>query len=392
MKELSVEALIKAVLARNPSLAEMNAAWQAASARVPQVTSLDDPTVTGWTAPGSIGSPNVNYAFRLEMAQKLPWCGKLDLRGENVQAEASAAGHDVEDLKLRLIESARNAFYEYYLVVRALAVNAEALKLLQEFRQNAETRYRNGLVPQQDVLQAEVEIGKQQERQVLLERMREVVMARINTLMHQPTGSPLPPPPEKLQVAGELPDTQALQAAALAHRPDLQALADRIAAEQASLALACKEFYPDVEVMAAYDTFWQPPQQALQGQIGLRLNLPVRKCRRYAAIAEAQARIAQRQAELARQSDQVNLQVQEAAAQVRESERVIRLYTETILRAADANVKAAQSAYTTGKIPFLSLIVAQSNVIGLRDRYYEALADYFRRRAVLERAIGGPLP
>jgi cobalt-zinc-cadmium efflux system outer membrane protein len=87
----------------------------------------------------------------------------------------------------------------------------------------------------------------------------------------------------------------------------------------------------------------------------------------------------------------VNLQVQEAHAQVRESERVVRLYTETILPAAEANVKAAQSAYVTGKIPFLSLIEAQRSVVGLRDRYYEALAEYYRRRAALERAIGGPL-
>lgn len=391
LTELSVEALIKQVLARNPSLAEMVAAWQAASARPPQVSSLDDPMLTGWTAPASIWSPHVDYAARLEVSQKYPWCGKLDLRGANAQAEASAAGHDIEELRLRLVESARSAFYEYFQVTRALSVNEEALKLLKEFRENAELRYRLGRAPQQDLLQADVEIGRQQERRLLLERMREVIIARINTLVHLPTNSPLPPPPDKLSLTGHVPNVQELQAAALSHRPDLQALADRIAAEQASLALAQKEFYPDIEVMAAYDSFWQPPQQAQQGQIGVRLNLPVRTCRRNAAVAEAHARLSQRQAELDRQRDQVNLQVQEAAAQVRESERVVLLYTNTILNAAEANVKAAQSAYATGSIPFLSLIEAERNLVGLRDRYYEALADYFRRRAALERAVGGPL-
>src|SRR5882672_330214 len=42
-EELSVDALIQQVLARNPSLEQMNAVWQAASARYPQVTSLEDP-------------------------------------------------------------------------------------------------------------------------------------------------------------------------------------------------------------------------------------------------------------------------------------------------------------------------------------------------------------
>jgi outer membrane protein TolC len=177
----------------------------------------------------------------------------------------------------------------------------------------------------------------------------------------------------------------------VAQRPDLRALADRIAAEQASLALAYKEYYPDVEVMAAYDAFWQPRERDLRPMLGVRLNLPVQKSRRHAAVAEAQARIAQRQAELERQIDQVNLQVEEAYQQVRESERAVRLYDETIHPASRENVKAATAAYTTGKIPFLSLIEAERSLIGLRDRYYETTADVFRRRAALERAVGGPL-
>lgn len=389
--ELRVEALIEAVLARNPTLAQMAAAAQAAAARYPQVTSLDDPMFGGYVGPASIGSKEVDFAYRVEVSQKLPWCGKLGLRGQNALAEASAAGHDVHDTRLQLIEATQTAFYDYYLVERALAVNEEAQRLLKEFRENAETRYRTGQAPQQDLLQADVEIGRQRERQITLERMKQVSVARINTLMHLPTGSPLPPPPKEIEQAGTLPDVRELQARAVAQRPDLKALADRIAAEQASLALAHKEFYPDFDVMAAYDAFWQRPEQDLRPQLGVRLNLPVRKERRYAAVAEAQARIAQRQAELARLTDQVNLQVEEAYQQARESERASRLYNETILPSARENVKAAITAYATGKVPFLSLIEAQRNLVGLLDRFYETSADVFRRRAALERAVGGPL-
>ena len=389
--ELQVEALIEAVLARNPTLAQMVAAWQAASARYPQVTSLDDPLFGATVGPASIGSNDVDFAYRLEVSQKIPWHGKLGLRGQNALAEASAAGHDVHDVRLQLVESARTAFFDYYLVERALAVNEEALRLLKEFRENAQARFRTGQAPQQDVLQADVEIGRQRERQLTLERVKQVAVARINTLMHLPTSSPLPPPPKEVEQAGPLPDVRELQGRAVAQRPDLRALADRIAADEASLGLAYKEFYPDFDVMAAYDAFWQRPEEDLRPQLGVRLNLPVRRNRRQAAVAEAQARIAQRQAELARQTDQVNLQVEEAYQQARESERAVRLYDETILPAARENVKAAITAYTTGKVPFLSLIEAQRNLVGLRDRYYETTADVFRRRATLERVIGGPL-
>jgi outer membrane protein TolC len=126
--------------------------------------------------------------------------------------------------------------------------------------------------------------------------------------------------------------------------------------------------------------------------IGVRMNLPVRYARRDAAVAEAKARLAQRQAELARLTDQVNFDVQQAYEQARESAQAVRLYDETILPAAQENVRAAQTAYTTGRVPFLSLVEAQRSLVGLRDRSYEAVAEYLRRRAALERAAGGPLP
>ncbi|HJT75833.1 MAG TPA: TolC family protein, partial [Gemmataceae bacterium] len=109
MTELSAEALVQQVLARNPTLAQMVAAWQAASARYPQVTSLDDPMFAATIGPGTIrpDDPAVEFAYRLEISQKLPFPGKLRLRGQNALAEASAAGHDVEDTRLQLAESAR---------------------------------------------------------------------------------------------------------------------------------------------------------------------------------------------------------------------------------------------------------------------------------------------
>jgi outer membrane protein TolC len=390
MSELSVDALIEQVLARNPSLGQMIAAWQAASARYPQVTSLEDPMFRINLAPDAIGHlGDGNLGYTLELSQKYPWPGKLRLRGENALAEASAAANEVDNVRLQLVESAKDAFYEYYLVYRAIEVNEESLRLLRDFRANAETRYKTGLVAEQDVLQADVEIGRQQERQETLKRMREVAIARIDTLLNLAPDTSLPPPPKQINVGDALPEAPALRNAALAQRPDLQALANRIRAEEAALGLAYKEYYPDLEPMVAYDTFWTDKE--LQGQIGLKLNVPVRLARRDAAVAEAQARLGQRRAELAQQVNQVNFEVQQAYARVKESERNVRLYLKTVLPAAAQNVQAAQSAYVTGKIPFLSLIEAERNVIGLRDRYYELVADYFRRLAALERAVGGPL-
>jgi outer membrane protein TolC len=392
--ELSAEALVGEVLARNPTLAQMAAAAQAAAARYPQVTSLEDPMFGATVAPAGLGSQgDGSRGYRLELSQKYPWPGKLALRGENARAEARAAGDEVEDARLQLAESARSAFADYYLAARALAVNEETLDRLREFKDAARALYRTPPkgrnVSLQEEIQADVEIGRQRERRLTLERMREVAVARINTLMHRPPDAPLPPPPDRIDAGEDLPDAAALRTLALSRRPDLQALADRVDAEQAALALAYKEYYPDVEVVAAYDGFWT--EQPLHPQVGVRVNLPVRHGRREGAVEEARARLAQRQAELARLSDQVNFEVQRLHTEVRESERTVRLYEKGVLPDAELNVKTARADYRTGLVTAASAIEAERDWLGLRDRYHEAVADYYRRRAALERAAGGPL-
>jgi len=389
--ELTEDLLVQLVVNRNPTMAQMTAAADAAAARYPQVTSLEDPMFGATFGPASIGSRDVDFAYRLEMSQRIPYSGKRALKGQNAQAEAQATRNEVEDARLTLVESAKSALGDYYLVFRALEVNRENLGLLQEFRRNAESRYRTGLVPQQDVLQADVEIGRQRERLLTLDRMARVSAARLNTLMNLLPEAPLPPPPTQLNVAGSTPEVAELRALALSRRPDLAAIANRIEAERAALGLACREYKPDFEVMVAYDAFWQRPEQDLRPMVGLRLNLPMRYARRQGAVAEAAAKLAQRQAELDRMAAQVGFEVHQAYEQVRESEKAVRLYEETILPAARENVRSAQSEYVTGKVSFLNLVEAQRNLVGLRDRGYEAFAELYRRRAALERAVGGPL-
>lgn len=391
--ELSVEALVESVLARNPTVAEKVAAWQALQARHPQQAALDDPVFSGAFGPASIGSSDVNFAYRFEISQKYPWPGKLALRGQNAAAEASVAANEVEEARLLLAESARSAFYDYYLAERGLEVNAEALRLLKEIRENAQTRFTNKLAPQQDVFQADVEIGRQQERQLTLQRTRAVAVARINTLLHQPPTTPLPAPPKKITPATKLADVAHLQSLALMNRPELRAQNERITAAIAALGLAYKDYYPDLEPFLMYDRFMgnMPAERDLALQIGVRLNLPMRRGKRVGAVSEAQAKIAQQKAELARLTDQVNFEVQQAYEQVREAEGAVQLYEKTILPAASENVKAALTAYITNKVPFVSLVQAERSQVELRERYYEKTAEVFQRRAALERAVGGVL-
>jgi outer membrane protein TolC len=390
--ELEPGPLVAEVLRRNPSLEAMTSAWQAAAERYPQVVSLEDPMLILAMGPGTFGDPTHDVAWMIEGSQKIPWHGKRQLRGQQAQAEASAARSDVDETELRLVESAKMALLDYYLVRRDLELNAEGLRLTQRFRDDADSKYRANLVTQQDILQADLELSDLRRRKFELERMDRVAAARINTLLHRPVDRALPPSPSRLPAAASEPPLAMVQEMAAERRPDLMALGAKLRAEQTAVAIAESDYYPDLDVVGRYDGFWQHADRQLAPMVGVNLNVPLDNERRRAAIREAQFRANQRRAEYEAKFDEIHGDVEAAYQQVVESRRTIELYGQTIMPVAEQNLESARANYSAGKIDFLRLIEADRQLVMLREKREESLADYHRRLAELERASGGPLP
>jgi outer membrane protein, heavy metal efflux system len=391
--ELSLDALLTAVEQRNPSLEGMVAAWQAAAQRYPQAIALDDPMLQLTLAPASIGSSEVEPAYAIQASQKLPWYGKRAARGQVATAEASAAYFDSEEVRIRLREMTQLAFLDYYLVQRNLDLNAQDVSVMHDLRATALTKYQANQVTQQDVLQADVELADLDRKRIELDRTQRIAVARINTLLRRQADAALPAAPRRLSVVQAIPPAEQLEQAALTSRPDLAALRARVDAEQASVTLACKQAYPDVEVFGRYDTFWQPSSMAdLRGQVGVSLNLPVYHGKLNAAVNEAMFRLNQRKAEYEARVLDIQFEVRTAYERLEESRQTVQLYAERMLPAATQNVAAARTNYDVGKTTFLGLAEAERQLLGLREKQEQAIAEDHRRLAELERILAGSVP
>ena len=125
--------------------------------------------------------------------------------------------------------------------------------------------------------------------------------------------------------------------------------------------------------------------------VGMDINIPIANARRSAAVQEAENRIAQRRAEYQERLDQVRYEVQSAHDRATQSGRIVHLYDEKILPAAQRSLDSALVNYTTGKLDFLRLLDAQRQFYVQREMYYRAIAEYHRRMAELERAVGEPV-
>jgi len=386
---LDEDRLVAQVVACNPSIQVMIAAWEAASLRYPQVIALDDPMLDVSVGPGSWARNDVESAYMVMASQKLPWPGKRQLRAAETAAEADAEASRIEDTQLRLAEMAKRAFYDYFAASRKLTLNSDNLRETRAFRETAEEKLRANLVAQQDVLQADVELALLERRKNELQRQIKVAAARINTLLHREALHPLPPPPETLRVDNEPPALAELRDIALQRRPDLAALSAQIRANQAALELAWKEFYPDFELYAKYDAFWQ--EHPLRSAVGVNVNVPLSKSRRCAAVREAESRLLQRRAEYNWLVDEFSNQLYANYERLLESRRTLRLFHDQIIPAAEMNVESARAGYAAGNVDFLRLIETQRQLIELREQQVETDSNCHRRLAELQRAAAIPV-
>ena len=64
------------------------------------------------TPTNGLGADN-GGGWMVQASQRVPWWGKRELRGGAASAEADAMKGDMGDVRLRLSEAARTAFYDY---------------------------------------------------------------------------------------------------------------------------------------------------------------------------------------------------------------------------------------------------------------------------------------
>lgn len=386
-ERLEREALIGAVLAENPGLEAARMALAAARERVPQATSLDDPMLAYSFGPLSIASDDVRFGQVLEARQRFPYPGTLRLRGEAARAEADAVAEEIETVRLELATAASLLYDDYYLVHRALEINAEHVRLLEDFQRIATARYAAGEAPQQDPIQAEVELAHLVHREMVLETTREVLVARINALLHREPGAPLPPPVDRLPLPPlDALDPAGLEELAVAARPELTRLDAERAAREATVELRELARYPDFEAMASYNSMWM--ETGHQWMVGVGVNLPVWRGRIEAGVAEARAEVARVESERLRLADEVRAETRIAWTRLREHHHVLIIYESRLVPSARDQVRAALAAFETGQVSFLALIEAERNQRSVELEYEETLAGLHRRRAELDRALG----
>lgn len=384
---LERDAFVRAVLEKNPSLEAARHGMRAALARVRQTGTFEDPMVDLGIAPLSIGPSRAPFGFEVGISQKLPWFGKRGLETAASEADAAAAKSDYESVKRELALTAVMLYDDYFVASRSLEINGEHVTLMHAIHTSAIAQFGAGRGSAGDALMAEVELTHMEHDAMLLTTQRDVTVAQMNELLHRPPELPLPPPPKELPLPAEPDlDTRNATAEAVARRPDIVAAEQRARAQEARAEQAEREAYPDITLSTSYSSMWEMPQH--RWMVGVGLNLPFQTGKRSGMADEARAMRSELLSEAARMTDQARTGAFVARRQLEESKHVLELFERRLLPVARQTVDATRAGFITAQNPFNAVIEAEHSLRLLELEYQMRRAEYVRRRAELDRALG----
>ena len=380
--------LIQEVLARNPELVVARQQWEAATTRITQARSLDDPTlsVTLFNVPQTFNvTQTQNSIFGL--SQNLPFPGKLALKGGVASRSAEMTEQAVRAKERELVARLKQAYYDLFLTHKAIQIHHEQVELLGQFVESTTAKFRTGKGSQADVLKAQVELSMLFQQLPVLEQRRETAEAMLNTLLDRDSTSPLgiPQEPSQIPLDNTLDDLHRL---ALNDRPELKAAELAVQRNEQARALAQRQYYPDFNV--AFQRF-----QNFQANDGfgayVAMSIPFAfwtKPKYDAGVQEAAAAVSAARAQQHTLENLTRFQVKDLLARLRATDQVATLYRTTILPQAAQSLEAARVGYRVGKTGFLDLIETQRTWRGFQLEYFKALVDRQHRLAELEQVVG----
>ncbi|MGH9454531.1 MAG: TolC family protein [Terriglobia bacterium] len=376
----------------NPRIIAARRAWQAATQVPLQVSTLPDPEVA--VQQFSVGSPrpfagftNSDFAYiGFGVSQRVPYPGKLRLRGEIAKRDAAVERDQLELVRREVIEQLKTTYFELSYVQQTLGILRRDQKLLDEVEKIAEARYRVGQGNQQDVLKAQLEETKLLPEIALLHQKMGTLEARLKQLLNRPADSS----DLTVETLTETPlpyTVDQLMALIRSGNPNVEAEQQRVRQQGLQVDLAHKDFYPDFNVQYMWQHTAEQFRDYYMLTFGVQVPIHWRRKQR--------PHLAQEVEELSRSRRSYEAQVQQSYFDVRDrylaaetAANVLTIYRQGLIPQATATFNAGLASYQTGREDFQTLLDSFRDVLNLDIEYWRTLASHETALAHLEALTG----
>ena len=382
----------------NPGIRAARAKMRSKLEQYSQVSYLDD-TLLRYNAftkqlMTAVGKPRQKEM----MAMRYPFPDGLALKGRIVTEDVRVAERDVDIATRDVVTAVRVAYYDYLFVREAIRINGEAQDLLDQMIYIAQAKLRVGIGKYHSVIMGQVELARLADSILTLEEQRELIVARLNTLLDRRADAPLgaPVPIEDADVTPSLVD---LYAAGAKDAQELQKQRLMIARMGLMIEMATRMTYPDFTLGASYfedrmklSSGTKPMPPTFQSQRTPNLANATSFATGTAYVREVEVRLSAMEEMLAGMTNMTELAIRKHHFGMDRARRSVALHRNSLLPQALQALDAASTAYQTARVDFVTLLDAERTLLRIQLGEQAALRDHRTHLAELDRALGSAAP
>lgn len=377
----NVQDLLHYAREHNPSLAAARFDVEAATQRTTPSDSLSDPVLRIEPMDVTRGG-----GTRYLLMQSVPWFGKRGLQRELSEAKLAQSNGQQAATWSELASRIKQAYATYHYTAASTRLTQQTLDLLDSLEHIVRTRYANGLVSQQEVIQVQVEQTLLRGELIALQNEHHRSHARLNALLSRPSSAPLANP----DYLRPLPSPAALDEATLleqlrARNPQLRIAEAEMQTAEKSRELSYANRYPNFTLGVAPT---QVGNRVKQWDLMLELNIPLQQSSRRAQEGENEAMLLAATARKQALLDQMQAELSEALSTLEAARRTEILLSTRLLPQAELTYQSALAGYEIGKVSFSLLIEARKQILKAKQQQLQTQTDMQMRLADIEQILG----
>jgi len=369
--------------------------WKASVHEIKQSTSLEDPQVSFKLGIDHVETRLGPQEQAYSVSQHIPFPGKLYTQGTQALAVSRQKYDEYQKVKLQYFYELKDAYFEYWYLYKNILVTEKNQELLEHFEGVAQSKFKSSLASNQDLLKAQVELGKLENDLLTLNDYRMTIVARLNAVLNRSVDMAIGWPEEIDHEVKSL-DEKLVFERFEEHNPDLEKAAQRIEETKKKVLLARLDYLPDVNVSFDYIRVGKGPMEVADNgrdatAVMFKVNVPLWYGKQKSQVDEAKALRESAESQQEQLENDLAAKIKMIYFRIKDAERQINLYRNALIPKAEQSLKASETAYSGGRVDFLNLIDSQRTLLSFQLSYYKAIRDYEQRIAELEMMVGESL-
>ncbi|HBB15715.1 MAG TPA: hypothetical protein DCZ97_01465 [Syntrophus sp. (in: bacteria)] len=389
---LKLPDLIREALKNNPEIHVAEARANASTHKIPQAMSLADPMFMmgyeneGTDSPYTFGRETkgmpADSRWMFSLSQMFPYPGKLALKGEMATYDAESLKAMTAATKLATEVRVKELFYDLQLAYTNIDLLTDQAALFSRVEDAALARYASGMAPQQEVLMAQTEKYMLLEREEMEKQKIQSLKAMLNAALGRDALSPLGRP-EKPQDTVNNYRLDELIKMSHSRYPMIKSREKMASAAEAKIAMAKKEYYPDITIGAGY--FARSSQFPDMWNVTATINIPIfYRTKQREAVLEAEASLLEARRNVEATKLMTSSALRDNHAMLKSAENLMALYREGLIPKAYQGFELALAGYVTGKVEAITAITRLKALIEYEFLYWKQYTDGQKAAARLD--------